>query len=245
MIDFYFNPRSRVGNDYIVCDISCYIANFNPRSRVGNDESGNRLLFCLLLFQSTFPRGERLTCRCQYALDLRISIHVPAWGTTMYTLKLHIIFKISIHVPAWGTTCECSYAYSCYTNFNPRSRVGNDPNWCRGDYIPISISIHVPAWGTTQSLLQAKEISKISIHVPAWGTTKCPVSTNWISGYFNPRSRVGNDLFQYLCCILADYFNPRSRVGNDLMGAGHWSLIPLFQSTFPRGERQLYDSKRH
>ena len=148
MIDFYFNPRSRVGNDYIVCDISCYIANFNPRSRVGNDESGNRLLFCLLLFQSTFPRGERLTCRCQYALDLRISIHVPAWGTTMYTLKLHIIFKISIHVPAWGTT-------------------------------------------------------------------KCPVSTNWISGYFNPRSRVGNDLFQYLCCILADYFNPRSRVGND------------------------------
>ena len=182
-----------------------------------------RYLLLYRKFQSTFPRGERREWQPPFVLFV----------------------VISIHVPAWGTTCECSYAYSCYTNFNPRSRVGNDPNWCRGDYIPISISIHVPAWGTTQSLLQAKEISKISIHVPAWGTTKCPVSTNWISGYFNPRSRVGNDLFQYLCCILADYFNPRSRVGNDLMGAGHWSLIPLFQSTFPRGERQLYDSKRH
>ena len=126
MIDFYFNPRSRVGNDYIVCDISCYIANFNPRSRVGNDESGNRLLFCLLLFQSTFPRGERLTCRCQYALDLRISIHVPAWGTTLYSIVfglLRVHFNPRSRVGNDNLTLISSRQLS---NFNPRSRVGND-----------------------------------------------------------------------------------------------------------------------
>ena len=33
----------------------------------------------------------------------------------------------------------------------------------------------------------------ISIHVPSWGTTKSPQVINAISGYFNPRSLVGND----------------------------------------------------
>ena len=33
-----------------------------------------------------------------------ISIHVPAWGTTMVTQEGDIVTYISIHVPAWGTT---------------------------------------------------------------------------------------------------------------------------------------------
>ena len=55
----------------------------------------------------------------------------------------------------------------------------------------------------------------ISIHVPAWGTTKY-ILPGWSdSSYFNPRSRVGNDL---LHCPIS--FKGQS-----------------FQSTFPRGER--------
>ena len=33
-----------------------------------------------------------------------ISIHVPAWGTTMVAFGASAVFIISIHVPAWGTT---------------------------------------------------------------------------------------------------------------------------------------------
>ena len=79
------------------------ITDFNPRSRVGNDNG--------------------LTKQARY---LKISIHVPAWGTTYKPLIIIIFYKISIHVPAWGTT-------------------GNMLNMLNVGFI----SIHVPAWGTT------------------------------------------------------------------------------------------------
>ena len=36
------------------------------------------------------------------------------------------------------------------------------------------------------------------------------------------------------------HFNPRSRVGNDPSGENPVLTVGLFQSTFPRGERQLF-----
>ena len=102
----------------------CQTVNFNPRSRVGND-----LTECtpvsLIRFQSTFPRGERRASERHLRLFLYfnprsrvgndanerkesgrsgISIHVPAWGTTMRGGYLPASPIISIHVPAWGTT---------------------------------------------------------------------------------------------------------------------------------------------
>ena len=37
-------------------------------------------------------------------LTKKISIHVPAWGTTDLSAADIYPFTISIHVPAWGTT---------------------------------------------------------------------------------------------------------------------------------------------
>ena len=34
----------------------------------------------------------------------KISIHVPAWGTTVLNADDSTFIDISIHVPAWGTT---------------------------------------------------------------------------------------------------------------------------------------------
>ena len=79
-----------------------------------------------------------------------------------------------------------------------------------------SISIHVPAWGTTQILVDSREQATISIHVPAWGTTD-----HWQG---NCRRRI--------------YFNPRSRVGNDVLHCDINAAATRFQSTFPRGERR-------
>ena len=78
-----------------------------------------------IIFQSTFPRGER----------------------QQTSLSMHLL-TISIHVPAWGTTGSCPLSEYRQRYFNPRSRVGNDANEL-SKLIRISISIHVPAWGTT------------------------------------------------------------------------------------------------
>ena len=58
----YFNPRSRVGNDGTASDQRHHLYDFNPRSRVGNDGYLMRTNMQLLIFQSTFPRGERRSC---------------------------------------------------------------------------------------------------------------------------------------------------------------------------------------
>ena len=123
----------------------------------------------LVLFQSTFPRGERhlrhTICTHRIHFNPRslvgndvypsyfyhqfhISIHVPSWGTTRPHDSLSDNSGISIHVPSWGTTAGASVIA----------------------YI-IGISIHVPSWGTTKALEEAKAMVKISIHVPSWGTT--------------------------------------------------------------------------
>ena len=111
--------RPTVSSDDII------ITDFNPRSRVGNDMLQVVFLQCHYEFQSTFPRGERrdsfntaykstnFNPRSRVGNDvatflplylIQISIHVPAWGTTMEELLHTRHFHISIHVPAWGTT---------------------------------------------------------------------------------------------------------------------------------------------
>ena len=81
---------------------------------------------------------------------------------------------------------------SSISNFNPRSRVGNDPGYDHL-YLYLEISIHVPAWGTTAPTVPISETVIISIHVPAWGTTAKYLFYTKIRKHFNPRSRVGND----------------------------------------------------
>ena len=100
---------------------------FNPRSRTGNDDNTMVFISVSFLFQSTFPHGERPECqvlflhfiqfqstfphgerrqRDYYIIpsSIHVSIHVPARGTTVYTINT-------------GIVCKC---------FNPRSRTGND-----------------------------------------------------------------------------------------------------------------------
>ena len=77
-----FNPRSRVGNDVTVDSGSAVTSDFNPRSRVGNDERTKYPVMGRTAFQSTFPRGERPNMVFMRVSRYKISIHVPAWGTT-------------------------------------------------------------------------------------------------------------------------------------------------------------------
>ena len=163
-------------------------------------------------FQSTFPRGERHLCwlvavkhihfnpRSLVGNDyipvgtytiVEISIHVPSWGTTIFTRRQPpcILFQSTVPrgerrhryqilrtknrfqstFPRGERRTGGSQAVAA-CNFNPRSLVGNDGLHFHRDWRRF-ISIHVPSWGTT--------------------ITDKPVNLRYL--YFNPRSLVGND----------------------------------------------------
>ena len=120
---------------------------FNPRSRVGNDCNWVHHTPVHGIFQSTFPRGERLhgwekaVCTKYFNSRSHVGNDKKAKGEKLDKW-------ISIHVPTWGTTKLIMYWRTmCF------------------------ISIHVPTWGTTKILQHTIELFRISIHVPTWGTT--------------------------------------------------------------------------
>ena len=98
-----FNPRSRTGNDSIDTNVALLSSSFNPRSRTGND---------LILKIDSYI--------------FKVSIHVPARGTTGLGIMIRKLGQVSIHVPARGTTAEDAAS-----------------GWV------LTVSIHVPARGTT------------------------------------------------------------------------------------------------
>ncbi len=146
---------------------------------------------------------------------------------------------VSIHAPAWGATL-------------PQSSI-----------LPSHyVSIHAPAWGATLSLLALFERQGVSIHAPAWGATGSTWGLVCIYLCFNPRPRVGGDLFTLVnrsfCFTFQSTpprggrhphlslqnphppsFNPRPRVGGDKLSINCLSLFSLFQSTPPRGGRRV------
>ena len=106
-------------------NISLSVPNFNPRSRVGNDDDA---ICGVTMFDiSIHVPAWGTTAYLQGEGQMRqISIHIPAWGTTVTKLWSDRESYISIHVPAWGTTVNDELVWSSDTDFNPRSRVGND-----------------------------------------------------------------------------------------------------------------------
>ena len=125
-----------------------------------------------------------------------ISIHVPAWGTTSFKtgFSQERIFQSTF---PRGERRACNAAAYRFSNFNPRSRVGNDVKSShhiinRNDFNPRS------RVGNDKAELESVKFSSISIHVPAWGTTDKVIRDYYELGDFNPRSRVGNDGNDYL-----------------------------------------------
>ena len=124
----YFNPRSRCGERLsIYVYIRAVEVDFNPRSRVGSDWIREAAVKFISTFQSTLPRGERLAIPRPRPPPQGISIHAPRVGSDgMAFLFLRPRKSISIHAPAWGATTIMRRVLSREENFNPRSRVGSD-----------------------------------------------------------------------------------------------------------------------
>ena len=124
----------------------CKYSYFNPRSRVGNDDTQPVINLQGETLELTFPRGDRrgdlglsqthtdFNPRSRVGNDktvpvrqqpLLISIHVPAWGTTLISSHRRVYHKFQSTFPR-GERPMYSICRNSALYFNPRSRVGND-----------------------------------------------------------------------------------------------------------------------
>ena len=150
---YYFNPRSRVGNDH-VGDILVINSSISIHVPAWGTTLYPTLSTPVKKFQSTFPRGERR----RYYITANDTEHFnprSRVGNDCLIATFYLWQKISIHVPAWGTTIVPAV-----------------------NKVAGKISIHVPAWGTTRSAGRAGNTGSISIHVPAWGTTQISLDSS-------------------------------------------------------------------
>ena len=114
-----------VGNDLISIDTGDFVLFQSTFPRGERPSSSTRIPF-LSQFQSTFPRGERHARGGSTFASLISQSTFPRGerpNPASFTKSPKII---SIHVHAWGTTSRYTYFFA-----------------------PRVISIHVPAWGTT------------------------------------------------------------------------------------------------
>ena len=100
----YFNPRSLVGNDkvsfivYSVDGISIHVPSWGT--------TAESLIWPLcILFQSTFPRGERHTVIDTYKRFKDFNPRSLVGNDGMVRILCSWVV-ISIHVPSWGTTAN-------------------------------------------------------------------------------------------------------------------------------------------
>ena len=79
-----------------------------------------------LIFQSTFPRGERQLQSMSMTGTKRISIHVPSWGTTGFNRHGYVLFLYFNPRSLVGNDRSSNIQTHLHRDFNPRSLVGND-----------------------------------------------------------------------------------------------------------------------
>ena len=137
-----FNPRSRTGSDYDVCNLAR-----DSAASIHAPARGATLVCRVLDFrfelQSTLPHGERRRqCRREYRWTLA-SIHAPARGATAVVSNGELTQPASIHAPARGATSMVASSSDGRGCFNPRSRTGSDspgrhPFWREQRFNPRS-----------------------------------------------------------------------------------------------------------
>ena len=99
---------------------------FNPRSREGNDETINEMIDQWTMFQSTFPRGERL-----FFLHITLSPK-PGFNPRSREGNDSIQMKSILQITMFQSTFPRGERQTGFSfifipsGFNPRSREGND-----------------------------------------------------------------------------------------------------------------------
>ena len=143
----YFNPRAHEGHDSakvinpspIIISIhvptrgttrrcSCWITfgNFNPRAHEGHDSVEGELPLPCFQFQSTCPRGARLSCHPFSPPACNISIHVPTRGTTMSAPHAAPNSYFNPRAHEGHDLHRIKQQQHLHHHFNPRAHEGHD-----------------------------------------------------------------------------------------------------------------------
>ena len=112
--DRNFNPRSHEGNDSCRTPSFPLHCHFNPRSHEGNDFHLIIHRHQLFKFQSTFPRGERLSIGQESFIRSQNFNPRSHEGNDFFPPQTTLDFFISIHVPTRGTTAKFNKNTSTY-----------------------------------------------------------------------------------------------------------------------------------
>ena len=131
------------------------------------------------------------------------------------------------------------------SSFNPRARVGRDHRHGRQRARRTGVSIHAPAWGATTGRHGTTVLNQFQSTRPR-GARPRSASTSRRSSRFNPRARVGRDLFD---CLFQPLF-PLVSIHAPGWGATlritlMLASFSMFQSTRPRGARHRRVPRRY
>ncbi len=122
------------------------------------------------MFQSTLPRGERLTTTQTIYLRYLFQSTLPRGERQHRTAVRMRTTGFNPRSRVGSDTCARS-ARRHEDCFNPRSRVGSDRAKRVRTILTAYVSIHAPAWGATPVSTPAFMSFDVSIHAPAWGAT--------------------------------------------------------------------------
>ena len=121
-----FNPRSHERSDsFWFWWYEIRLISIHAPTR-GATQCQKMVVGCLVLFQSTLPREERLYSPLEILPIKLISIHAPTRGATGRLSKVTVLDSISIHAPTRGATFLTSNTEQNFVNFNPRSHERSD-----------------------------------------------------------------------------------------------------------------------
>ena len=169
-------------------------------------------------------------------IPIAISIHASAWDATIMNKHPELKGQFQSTHPRgmrpWYSPLTTSS--KVFQSTHPRGmRHGTKRYRCRYE----CISIHASAWDATERKIKDYWKNVISIHASAWDATRSSMKRGVFVKYFNPRIRVGCDVYFQLILhfisisihasawdatsLLMDIdrcslnFNPRIRVGCD------------------------------
>ena len=153
------------------------------------------ILHVLSRFQSTRPRGARLSSAMQARRLKSVSIHAPTRGATpIMTAPAGGYNAVSIHAPTRGATVPSYCKFQHHQGFNPRAHAGRDlcfwltitepgafqstrprgarPVFFNLPFAQFPVSIHAPTRGATMMRKsRGCRLKSVSIHAPTRGAT--------------------------------------------------------------------------
>ena len=152
-------------------------------------------------------------------------------------LTLRQLAQVSIHAPAWGATWPAWRCGSRSRCFNPRTRVGCDPESSACNTGGQGFNPRTRVGCDWRPASARSSTTSFNPRTRVGCDARSPDISPARGPGFNPRTRVGCDASTADTVLGITSFNPRTRVGCDMPQAAARLVALMFQSTHPRGVR--------